>query len=170
LHTRYSDEKIVMPGEDKLRDRSIPTIVECHSDTVADAPCPSSSRPATPRSLAQISDLNPSLGGSRQRSISDAYVISDINDTSSPYDVRDEEAPLEPFFTSTFQAALQSGLGIADKVVTAINRSIGTLELSNDLERLCDDARRLRTFQSTDTRTIAVLGDSGEGDPGYCLI
>jgi hypothetical protein len=78
--------------------------------------------------------------------------------------VRDEEAPIEPFFTSVFQTALQNGLGIANKVVTAIEKLAGSSEPSSDLERLFKDARRLGTFQSTDTRTIAVLGDSGEGN------
>jgi hypothetical protein len=92
--------------------------------------------------------------------------VSDNNDNTGPYDVRDEEAPLEPFFTSSFQTALQNGLGIASKVDTAIEKLVGSSEPSSDLERLLKDARRLGTFQSSDTRTIAVLGDSGEGNCG----
>ncbi|TVY75935.1 hypothetical protein LSUE1_G004583, partial [Lachnellula suecica] len=46
---------------------------------------------------------------------------------------------------------------------TAINTLVGTSKPSDDLKRLREDAIRLSTFQSTDTRTIAVLGDSGEG-------
>ncbi|KAH8744019.1 hypothetical protein F5882DRAFT_455086 [Hyaloscypha sp. PMI_1271] len=101
--------------------------------------------------------------GLRPRSVSDVSDVSDFNDNTRPYDVRDEEAPIEPFFTSVFQTALQNGLGIANKVVTAIEKLVGSSEPSSDLERLFKDARRLGTFQSTDTRTIAVLGDSGEG-------
>jgi hypothetical protein len=80
--------------------------------------------------------------------------------------VRDEEAPLEPFFSSVFQTALQHGLGIAKNVDNAIEKLVGSSEPSSDLERLFKDARRLGTFQSSDTRTIAVLGDSGEGNYG----
>lgn len=111
-----------------------------------------------------MSNLSSSLGGLRPRSVSDVSDVSDFNDNTRPYDVRDEEAPIEPFFTSVFQTALQNGLGIANKVVTAIEKLVGSSEPSSDLERLFKDARRLGTFQSTDTRTIAVLGDSGEGN------
>jgi len=81
--------------------------------------------------------------------------------------VRDEEAPLEPFFTPVFQTALKTGLNIANKVVSAIEKLVGSSEPSSDLERLFKDATRLGTFQSSDTRTIAVLGDSGEGNYSF---
>ncbi|KAH6678502.1 hypothetical protein B0J14DRAFT_582898 [Halenospora varia] len=163
LHTMYSDEKIAIPSADNSLDRSVPLIVEDHSETKASTPHASLSRPATPLSLTQVSDLSLSLGVQRRRSVSDASDVSDNNYSTGPYDVRDEEAPLEPFFTSAFQTALQNGLGIANKVVTAIEELVGPSEPSSDLERLLKDARRLGTFRSSDTRTIAVLGDSGEG-------
>jgi hypothetical protein len=96
--------------------------------------------------------------------VSDISDVSDNNDNTEPYDVQDEEAPLEPFFTSSFQTALKNGLGIASKLDNAIEKLVGSSEPSSDLERLLKDARRLGTFQSSDTRTIAVLGDSGEGN------
>lgn len=170
LHTIYSDEKIAIPGASDPLERGIPMIVEDHSDTTAATSHASSTRPPTLLSRPQVSDLSPSLGGLRQRSISDASDVSDnneINDSTGPYDVRDEESPLEPFFTSVFQTALQNGLGIANKVVSAIGKLVGSSEPSSDLERLFKDARRLGTFQSSDTRTIAVLGDSGEGNCSF---
>jgi hypothetical protein len=155
LHTLYSDEKIAAD----LPEPDIPTIVEAHSD-IADA------RPATPVSLSQISELSPGSGLRRERSISDLSTVSDNMENQEPYDVRDEEAPLEPFFTPAFQKSLQDGMGIANKVVTAIEKMADGSKQSGDLKRLLEDARKLGTFQSTDTRTIAVLGDSGEGK--YC--
>ncbi|KAE9366257.1 hypothetical protein N431DRAFT_419424 [Stipitochalara longipes BDJ] len=163
LHTMYSDEKIVIPAGGDRSGRSVPTIVGDHSDTAADTHHASSFRPTTPLSLNQVPSLSPSLEVLRPRSVSDVSDVSDNNDNTAPYDVRDEEAPLEPFFTSSFQAALQNGLGIASKLDAAIEKLIGSSKPSSDLERLFNDARRLGTFQSSDTRTIAVLGDSGEG-------
>ncbi|KAH8649442.1 hypothetical protein BGZ60DRAFT_534676 [Tricladium varicosporioides] len=163
LPTLYSDDKIPIPKADNPLDRTVPLIVEDDSEIKASTPRASLSIPPTPLSLSQVSDLSLNLGSQRQRSVSDASDVSDNNDYTSPYDVRDEEAPLEPFFTSAFQTALQSGLGIANKVVTAIEKLVGSSEPSSDLKRLLKDARKLGTFESSDTRTIAVLGDSGEG-------
>jgi hypothetical protein len=164
LHTMYSDEKIATPAAGDPLERGLPTIVGDHSDTAASTHHASSFRPATPLSLNQVSNLGPSLGVLRPRSVSDVSDVSDNNDNTGPYDVRNEEAPLEPFFTSSFQTALKNGLGIASKVDTAIEKLVGSSEPSSDLERLFQDAKRLGTFQSSDTRTIAVLGDSGEGN------
>ncbi len=131
-------------------------------------PYVASSRAVTPLSPSQSSDLSPRPGGLRPRSVSDASVVSDDIDDSNPYDVRDEEAPLEPFFTPAFQTMLRNGLGIANRTVTAIERLVGSSQPSGDLERLFNDAKNLSTFQSSDTRTIAVLGDSGEGNFWFC--
>jgi hypothetical protein len=166
LHTMYSDEKIAIPASGDPLQWGLPTIVSDRLDTAAGTHHGSSSRPATPISLNQVSNLSPSLGVLRPRSVSDVSDVSNNNDNTTPYDVRDEEAPLEPFFTSGFQTALQNGLGIAKEVDAAIEKLVGSSEPSSDLERLFKDARRLGTFQSSDTRTIAVLGDSGEGNCG----
>lgn len=167
IHEVYSDEKIAIPDVRNSIERGIPTIAGDYSDTTVTTPHASSYRTPTLLSHTQLSDLSPSRGGLRERSISEVSDVSDIydnNDSTDPYDVRDEEAPLEPFFTLVFQTALQNGLGIANKVVSAIEKSFGSSELSSDLERLLQDAKRLGTFHSSDTRTIAVLGDSGEGN------
>ncbi|KFH46600.1 hypothetical protein ACRE_024930 [Hapsidospora chrysogenum ATCC 11550] len=79
-----------------------------------------------------------------------------------PYDIQDEPGPARVFFTSKFQSDLQSGLGIAREVVAAVE-DLGDL---NDLDptgqKLLTEARGMTTFHGSDTRTIAVLGDSGE--------
>jgi len=167
LRTWYSDKKMAISAADDPLERGLPRIVGDHSDTAAGTHQDSSFTPATPLSLNQVSNLSPSsLNVLRPRSVSDVSDVSENNDNTEPYDVQDEEAPLEPFFTSSFQTALKSGLGIASKLDTAIEKLVGSSEPSSDLERLLKDARRLGTFQSSDTRTIAVLGDSGEGNCG----
>ncbi|CAK7222837.1 hypothetical protein SBRCBS47491_004998 [Sporothrix bragantina] len=79
-----------------------------------------------------------------------------------PYDPRDEASPPSAFFTPAVQDAVQNGMRLASEAVVAV-RSTGAAALDEDLQRLLGDAERLQTFSGKDTRTIAVLGDSGEG-------
>lgn len=170
----YSDEKIPVLNTIESVDQGIPAIVEEHSGLTEATPhTPPPSSPSAFRLGSPESNLSPTPHGLRQRSLSDVSEMSDVtdisinndsNDSTGSYDVTDEEAPLEPFFTSIFQNALRDGLGIANKLVSAIEKLIGDETPSVDLERLLNDARKLETFQSSDTRTIAVLGDSGEGE------
>ncbi|KAF5589898.1 uncharacterized protein FSUBG_11004 [Fusarium subglutinans] len=62
----------------------------------------------------------------------------------TPYDPRQEPAPIHTLFTSTLQDALKE-------------------EADSELSKFLDDAKDLQGFQGTDTRTVAVLGASGEG-------
>lgn len=83
----------------------------------------------------------------------------------TPYDDRAEAAPPHALFTATFQDALKQGSDIARKTVTSIERvqTGGSREVESDINKFLSDAKSLQRFQGTDTRTIAVLGDSGEG-------
>jgi hypothetical protein len=82
-----------------------------------------------------------------------------------PYDTRTELAFPHALFTSVFQDALKEGPNIAQKAVKAIEKmqagNPGILD--SDVSKFLDDAKDLQQFQGSDTRTIAVLGDSGEG-------
>jgi hypothetical protein len=108
----------------------------------------------------------PSINSRRASSVSNTSEPTDTYDF--PYDVRDEASPLEPFFTLAFQVALQNGLAIAKDTVAAIERVAGSFGLRDELARLLEDARDLSTFECSDTRTVAVLGDSGEGKDKGC--
>jgi hypothetical protein len=157
LHTTYSDEKIAVPTtSDPPRPRT-PKIVEDYLNATPRTP------PAASLSPAQEMLASPSPHFYRERSVSDVSAVSDINDPPSPYDIRDEEAPLEPFFTPKFQTALRDGLDIARSTLNTIKNLTGSSEPEPNLQRLLGDAERLSTWQSSETRTIAVLGDSGEG-------
>ena len=167
LPTLHLEEKM---ASDRAADPSSP------SDSFRTAPSPgftagagvaSPSRLVPSLSLTQTLDLSPS-SAPHSRRVSEASMVSENSDTPAPYDVRDEKAPLEPFFTPVFQTALQRGLDIAKNLVGAIERFGGASEPRDDLNRLLKDAKALSTFQSSDTRTIAVLGDSGEGNHRCC--
>jgi hypothetical protein len=96
--------------------------------------------------------------GQNRRTISDASITS-TDSVTEPYDVRDETAPQEPVYTHAFQSALREGIAIANEAATSVN----TLASRSNLQQLLEQAELLRTFRSSDTRTVAVLGDSGDG-------
>ncbi|RYP05881.1 hypothetical protein DL765_009691 [Monosporascus sp. GIB2] len=79
------------------------------------------------------------------------------------YNVRDEQLPTHPFFTSSFQAVLKDGLDIAKGIANMIQSIPDSIERGPEIHRLLEDARSLSSFVGSDTRTIAVLGDSGQG-------
>jgi hypothetical protein len=68
-----------------------------------------------------------------------------------------------PFFDPSFQAALRKGITLTKMVTEKLGECKGAQETSTELGRLWKTAKDLSNFQSSDTRTIAVLGDSGEG-------
>jgi hypothetical protein len=82
---------------------------------------------------------------------------------STPYNVRNEQAPTHRFYTREFQSSVKRGISIAKKAEVTITESGSLAEPGEALERLLQEAKRLSTFQGSDTSTIAVLGDSGEG-------
>ncbi|KFY44996.1 hypothetical protein V494_01204 [Pseudogymnoascus sp. VKM F-4513 (FW-928)] len=165
LHTLFSDEKIAVHTENEEFGMPIPFLLNGSS---ASAEYGSSATPQRRTSLfSQMSELGTSpFLHPHQRSISASSSISDIsfyNDPTSPYDVGSEEPPLEPFFASPFQTALQKGLDIAKDAADAMERAGKPVVAGGDLQRLINNATELSTFESSETRTIAVLGDSGEG-------
>jgi hypothetical protein len=80
-----------------------------------------------------------------------------------PYDIQDEPGPAHVFFTSKFQSDLRSGLDIARAVVAAVEELGDVNDLDPTARKLLTEARGMTTFHGSDTRTIGVLGDSGEG-------
>ncbi|KAL1878541.1 hypothetical protein VTK73DRAFT_7882 [Phialemonium thermophilum] len=79
----------------------------------------------------------------------------------SPYDPRNETTPPHAFFAPALQQALRDGRSIAREAATAVARA--QIAGDADLQRLQREAEALQNFRGSDTRTIAVLGDSGEG-------
>lgn len=163
LHTLPSEEKIAVTGADDLPELAYPHHTELPAEALANPRLVSPSQSVPSLSFTQPSDLSPTPELDSRR-ISDVSIVSDRSKTLIPYDVRDERAPSEPFFTPAFQTALQKGLGIARSAATALCPFESSSEPGGDLNRLLKDAKELGAFHSSDTRTIAVLGDSGEGN------
>lgn len=172
LHTLFYDEKIAVISENEDLGLPIPVLLNESSPSAEDGP--STPPPTRPHLLSQMFELgsSPSLHPhSHGRSVSATSSISDTSyysDPTSPYDVGSEEPPQEPFFAPPFQAALQRGLDIAKDAVDAMEAAGKSLVAGGDFQRLIKDAKELSAFKSSETRTIAVLGDSGEGK-NMCL-
>jgi hypothetical protein len=81
------------------------------------------------------------------------------------YDVFNEDTPLHPFFSNAFQATLLRGAEFA-KAATDIVKSVQSIQ-GCCLDGLLKEAEDLCSFQGTNTRTIAILGDSGQGVHSY---
>lgn len=81
-----------------------------------------------------------------------------------------EEIPDEPVFSHVFQTALHAGQAIAAEAASAIERLVQSGFERADLDKLAADAKSLSKDQTTSLRTIAVIGDSGEGtfEGGLC--
>jgi hypothetical protein len=120
--------------------------------------------PSTPDSRTRSSSLFSSALGTPDSS----YVASPTSALAAPvipYDARTEAAPTHALFTERFQNALKQGSEIAQKAVKAIEKmqAGAPRESESEVGKFLSDAKGLQRFQGTDTRTIAVLGDSGEG-------
>ncbi|CAG9981490.1 unnamed protein product [Clonostachys byssicola] len=81
---------------------------------------------------------------------------------ATSYDVRSESPPSHPFFGELFQSQIRAGKIISQQITELFEDSSFWSEHSS-VTKLVDDARRLSAFHVRDTRTIAVMGDSGEG-------
>jgi hypothetical protein len=109
---------------------------------------------------------------SRKRTVSTAFgpTNADNNDIRDAYNVESEAPPLEPFYSPTFQRALKKGLTIGKQTADALENAQLSLVDGDNLPDLIHDAKALCKFEASDTRTIAILGDSGEGEVSTNLL
>jgi hypothetical protein len=87
---------------------------------------------------------------------------TEVDNSKLPYDIRDEPVPNEPFYSPAFQSSLKTGEEIA-REATDLLTEICSSNNNQALEHLEKLAKDLSTNRGSETRTIAILGDSGEG-------
>ncbi|KAM4054595.1 dynamin family protein [Hirsutella rhossiliensis] len=97
--------------------------------------------------------------GVRQSDVS--AVAARVKRAPVAYDVGNEQTPQHRFFTREFQDTLRKGIQVAK--TTAETLVLSPIVQDNSWEYLLEEAKTLCTFQTTDTRTVALLGNSGEG-------
>ena len=79
------------------------------------------------------------------------------------YNIRDEPAPNELFYSQAFQSTLKAGIKIADDAFDGLTTLRGCMN-NQGLQIIQETTETLKAYQSSGKRTIAVLGDSGQGD------
>ena len=86
-----------------------------------------------------------------------------MGDDPVAYDVWQEPRGDHPYLSSDFQVLVDRGKSLAKNVHGALNSWIIPNSSQQDIHRLLDDTLRLSSFTPADTRTVAILGDAGEG-------
>ncbi|KAG9255485.1 uncharacterized protein F5Z01DRAFT_56619 [Emericellopsis atlantica] len=92
-----------------------------------------------------------------------SHSIVNSGDHPEAYDPRVEPGPTHEYFTIDFQQRLREGASIAKETVAAIEKVESAMKLDDEAGELLKQARELSAMRSDVTRTIAILGDSGEG-------
>ena len=77
------------------------------------------------------------------------------------YDETQEPLPSQSCFSSTFQGALNRGQILAGQIATALERY--TFAETAEIAAFVEKAKALSNFAISDTRTIALIGDTGNG-------
>jgi hypothetical protein len=105
------------------------------------------------------------------RKVISSPLVSDENSAEpKPYNVNSEETPKEPFFSHEFQNALRESIEISKGIAKVFDEHRDSIHESTDLKRLQQEALKVSTFQNSSTRTIALLGTSGEGEQALKVI
>lgn len=89
----------------------------------------------------------------------------DIPVTSQPYDPAQELVHEHVFYSAGFREKLESGLDLAGRAVSCIEQALARMPATDtaELQRHLKEAKSLRDFRPAATRTLAFLGDSGQG-------
>ncbi|TGO79010.1 hypothetical protein BELL_0046g00100 [Botrytis elliptica] len=98
-----------------------------------------------------------------RRSSEDSFADSESSNEDAKYAVEDEEAPVEPYFTEEFQSILGRSYNIAVQVANELEKLEKVFEEDVNFRRLLNDSKGLSKGDISSTRTIAILGASGEG-------
>ncbi|KAF7934874.1 uncharacterized protein EAE98_002919 [Botrytis deweyae] len=98
-----------------------------------------------------------------RRSSADSFADSESSNEDAKYAVEDEEAPVEPYFTEEFQSILGRSYNIAVQVANELEKLEKVFEEDVNFRRLLNDSKGLSKGDISSTRTIAILGASGEG-------
>ncbi|TGO35356.1 hypothetical protein BHYA_0161g00190 [Botrytis hyacinthi] len=146
LHTLETEEKITISDLSE----NLPEVVEdSHYTFFSDG-------------IEVRGSTSPQISHSR-RSSEGSFADSESSNEDAKYAVEDEEAPIEPYFTKKFQSILGRSYDIAIQVADELEKLEKVFGEDVNFRRLLNDSKRLSKGDISSTRTIAILGASGEG-------
>ncbi|TGO22762.1 hypothetical protein BPAE_0156g00090 [Botrytis paeoniae] len=146
LHTLETEEKITTSD----RSENLPEVVEDSHYTFS-----SDGIEVRGSTSPQISHFRRSSEGS--------FADSESSNEDAKYAVEDEKAPVEPYFTEKFQSILGRSYDIAIQVADELEKLEKVFGDDVNFRRLLNDSKGLSKGGISNTRTIAILGASGEG-------
>ncbi|KAF5868070.1 uncharacterized protein Bfra_007265 [Botrytis fragariae] len=145
LHTLVTEEKITISNGSE----NLPEVVEdSHYRFSSDG--------------IEVRGTSPQISHSR-RSSEGTSADSESSTEDAKYTVEDEEAPVEPYFTKEFQSILGRSYDIAIQVADELEKLEKVFGGDVNFRRLLNDSKGLSKRDISSTRTIAILGASGEG-------
>ncbi|TEY79928.1 hypothetical protein BOTCAL_0040g00200 [Botryotinia calthae] len=146
LHTLETEEKITTSDGSE----NLPEVVEdSHHSFSSDG-------------IEVRGSTSPQISHSRRSSEASSADSESSNDDVK-YAVEDEKAPLEPYFTEEFQLILGRSYDIAIQVANELGKLENVFGEDVNFRRLLNDSKGLSARDISSTRTIAILGASGEG-------
>lgn len=101
-----------------------------------------------------------SLGSSAQTS---GLASVGVSQTPTPYNILDELPPAHEFFSSTVQEALRNARQIVGQIQQSLDEASQEFPQDTELTDLSSAASLTSVQQSSRARTVAILGDSGQG-------
>ncbi|KAK6604057.1 hypothetical protein H4I95_05960 [Botrytis cinerea] len=146
LHTLETEEKITTSDGSE----NLPEVVE------------DSHHPFSSDGIEVRGSTSPQISHSR-RSSEASSADSESSNEDVKYAVEDEKAPLEPYFTEEFQSLLGRSYDVALQVANELGKLENVFGEDIDFRRLLNDSKGLSARDISSTRTIAILGASGEG-------
>lgn len=134
-----------------------------HHSKSSSPPVFPSQQAASPSNTSRISDNLRSLSLLEASLFPSSGHSTQISNSAAPYNVQGEPEPSKEFFSPTFQRSLAEGLAVAGEAAESMAALNSLADLNPDGQDLLAQAKTLAKFHASETRRVAILGDSGEG-------
>jgi hypothetical protein len=98
---------------------------------------------------------------SKRRALLPSAEINPLDMSLLCYDAKADQIPTNFLYERQYEILFSQGMHLAKDMAEAIGAEFARKD--DDIARAQKEALKLSNFQTTETTTIALLGDSGEG-------